>query len=61
MNTAKVADALIAKSRGILTRPRQGSADTLTVRLPIPEPVGPPDVSVMRIEAHIERFGHVQS
>lgn len=60
MNSAAIADALIAKSRGILTRPRQERADALTVRLPRLPVDGGADVQVIRIEAHRDRFGHAQ-
>lgn len=46
-SAAKIADALIAQSRGILTVPGKPSADTLTV--PVPH--------VMSVAAYNERFG----
>jgi len=52
-NSAKIADALIAGSRGILTKPGKPSADSLYW----PPPPAPLDLHVMPIETYRARFG----
>jgi len=52
-DSAKIADALIAGSRGILTKPSKPNADSLYWP-PSPAPI---DLHVMPIETYRARFG----
>ena len=52
-NAAKIADAMIAESRGIITKPRQKAADTIQATVTASGYVMP---HVMSIDAYKARF-----